>query len=230
MLRGSALDGYRGLILASAPYPLRTVIDVAQELAGSPDGGVRWLSKPLLVARGYYAPDHFEYDDWVEREDVEAAWKSVADGLPNRELLSMGGIGGHPGGGWLDVIRAHDLPTGGCIYTWEEDVADVGRQATLLIATSARRDDDADLRVAELALSVEADVGLGLARAACAGACDEFGTVLPMSRAVPLLVPALAEVGELYDPGMEELAEQAPENLEPWGPEWLAWLVERAFF
>jgi hypothetical protein len=41
---------------------------------------------------------------------------------------------------------------------------------------------------------------------------------------------ALTEVGDLYDPSMEGLAEEAPKHLEPWGPEWTTWLVEETFF
>jgi hypothetical protein len=111
----------------------------------------------------------------------------------------------------------------------ETDFADLGRQATLLIATTEHAGDEADAYVAGLALSIDGK-GLGLARGAFGGACDELDTVLPPSRAVPLLVNALAEVGDLYDPTMEALAEQAPGHLEPWGHDWMSWLVENTFF
>jgi hypothetical protein len=78
-------------------------------------------------------------------------------------------------------------------------------------------------------LSIEGE-GLGLARGAFGGACDGLHTLLPSSRAVPLLVKALAEIGDLYDAAMEELAEQAPSHLEPWSHDWMSWLVEKTFF
>jgi hypothetical protein len=116
-----------------------------------------------------------------------------------------------------------------CIYSWETDVADLAQQATLLIATTEHAGDEADACVVEVTLSIDGE-GLGLARGAFGGACDELHTVLPASRAVPVLVAALAEVGDLYDPTMEELAEQAPSQLKPWQHDWIAWLVEHSFF
>lgn len=208
---------------------LDTLLSAADEMRGTPRGGISWLTKKLVLARGYYAPDRFNHSDWLERDDVEAAWKALADDLPWRELLSMGGIGGHPGGGWAELVCAHLLPGGGCIYSWETDVADLGLQVTLLVAATVHAGDGADAAVAEFALSIEGE-GLGLGRGAFGGACDELHTVLSSNRAVPLLVKALAEVGELYDPTMEALAEQAPSHLEPWGHDWMRWLVENTFF
>lgn len=208
---------------------LDTLLAAIDENGGTRRGEVSWLTRKLVLARGHYAPERFNHCDWVERDDVEAAWKALADELPRRELLSMGGIGGHPGGGWADLVSVHALPNGGCIYSWETDFADAGWQATLLIATAEHARGEADAAVAELALSIDSE-GLGLARGAFGGACDELETVLPPSRAVPLLVKALTEVGDLYDPTMEALAEQAPTDLEPWGHDWMTWLIENTFF
>jgi hypothetical protein len=208
---------------------LDTLLAAAEGIGGTRRGEISWLTKQLVLARGFYAPARFNDSDWVERDDVEAAWKALADDLPRRQLLSLGGIGGHPGGGWAKIVCAHALPGGGCIYSWETDFADLGLQATLLIATTEHAGGEADVSVAELALSIDGE-GLGLARGAFGGACDALDTVLLSSRAVPLLVNALAEIGDLYDPTMEAMAEQAPGHLEPWGHDWMSWLIEHTFF
>jgi hypothetical protein len=166
----------------------------------------------------------------VELAELESAWELVSEKLPQRDLLYMGGIGGHPGGGWADYTRAHDLPGGGSLYTHEVDVADIGEQSTSVVGLSDTTDFEVDARVVELALSIEDPRGLRLGFAALGGALDEMYTMLPRDRAVPLLVEGLAELGAIPDdPVMEELAAGAPENLEPWGPEWKAWLVGEYF-
>jgi hypothetical protein len=170
----------------------------------------------------------------VELAEVESAWEAVGEQLPQRVLLYMdgGGSGGHVtlGGRWADYIAAYDLPGGGCLYTHEVDVADLAEHSTSVIGLSQTTEPEVDVRVVGLALSMKDPRGLALANAALGGALDEMYTTLPRDRAVQLLVTALTEVGGIsHDPDMEELAAQAPENLEPWGPEWKVWFVEEYF-
>jgi hypothetical protein len=91
---------------------LDTLLAAVAEIGGTRRGEISWLTNKLVLARGYYPPARFDYDDWVERDEVEAAWKTLTDELPRRELLSLGGIGGHPGGGWAEIVCAHALPGG----------------------------------------------------------------------------------------------------------------------
>jgi hypothetical protein len=210
--------------------PLNVLLEEVSRVETSDDGSLRWLVQKLVLARGYYAPEHFEYEGWIEKAEMEAAWGALVEQLPQRELLLMGSsLGGHPGGSWEDVVRAHDLPTGGCLYSWQTDIADLGRQATLLIGIAERMSVRADHRVVELALTDEPE-GLRLAANAFGGTLDGFRTVLPPARAVPLLVAALEAEGELYGIRMERVASQAPEELEPWETEWKTWFVEEFFW
>jgi hypothetical protein len=209
---------------------MEIILDAALHITSIDDPPLRWLQQQLLLGRGHYAPDDFDDDGWVERAEVETSWAAIGDERPQRELLDMYGMGGHPGGSWAELIRAHDLPPRESIYTWETDIADVGRQATLLIATCEKPDAETDAKVVETALS-PGPRGLSLPLAAMGGTLDEMRTVLPRKRTVPLLVDALDEVGDAFAdaPGVEELAQQAPARLEPWSPDWNTWLVERYF-
>jgi hypothetical protein len=89
-----------------------------------------------------------------------------------------------------------------------------------------------DARVVEVALSVTESTGLGLARYSMSGTLDEIRTVLARARILPLLVEALDELGPDFldsDELLEQLAEEAPEQLQPWESEWKWWLIERYF-
>jgi hypothetical protein len=66
-----------------------------------------------------------------------------------------------------------------------------------------------DALVVELALT-RGPASLQLAAGAFCSTLDEFRTVLPRARAVPLLVDALRDADDLYDLGMQELASEAP--------------------
>jgi hypothetical protein len=206
---------------------LGVILNASQGCKSSTEGQLCWLEQRLVVAS---RPGAFKSSDELELAEVLSAWKLVGEKLPQRILLFMGSIlGGHPGGGWTNYVCAHDLPGGGSIYTVEVDVADVGEQWTAVVALSETIDPEVDDRVVELALSVDDPRGLRLGYGALGGTLDDMSTTLPRDRAVPVLVEALTAIGDLVDVGMEELAAEAPGNLEPWGPEWKAWLVEEYF-
>jgi hypothetical protein len=206
--------------------------DAIRRIPASAEGDVWWLEQKLVLARGYYAPDEFDFADAVEVAEVEAAWGGIAGSLPQRELLYMYGMGGHPGGSWADIVRAHDFIRGTRIYSWETDIADVGQQGTFMIAATEKANEEVDAQVVETALSIREPRGLELARSAMSGTLDEMRTVLPRQRIVPLLVDALDEVGDVFvdsDEILGHLVNEAPEHLQPWGMEWKRWLVETYF-
>jgi hypothetical protein len=212
---------------------LDVVLEAMRGIPASAEGDISWLRQMLVLARGHYAPDHFDFVDALEVAEVEAAWGSIGERLRQRELLYMFGVGGHPGGSWADIVRAHDLPQGTCLYTWETDLAEAGQQGTFLIAVTEKANEEVDARVVETALSIGEPRGLGLAHSAMSGTLDEMRTVLPRWRIVLLLVDVLDEVGDAFigfdDLILSELVKEAPEHLQPWGPEWKTWLVERYF-
>ena len=76
---------------------LAVIVNAAQTVGASIEGPLRWLEQRLVVARGPYAPERFDDSDKVELTEVEAAWGFASSKLSQRELLYMGGIGGHPG-------------------------------------------------------------------------------------------------------------------------------------
>jgi len=217
------------LIAEEHPRELRVVEDAISGIPASVEGGAHWLARKLVLARGYYAPDHFEYMDVVEIPEVEVAWAVIGESLLQRELQYMFGMGGHPGGSWADILRAHDFPGGTRLYTWETDIADVGQQCALLFATAEQANAGVDERVVETALSIRPPLGLELARYVLSGTLDEMRTVLPRERLWPLLVDVLDDADgglEWFDENLEEVANEAPEDLRPWTPEWKTWLVE----
>lgn len=208
---------------------LNVILDACHGIEASTEESLRWLKRELVVARGDSAPERFNYPGLIELTEVEAAWKIAGPTLPQHDLLYLAGIGGHPGGGWADRVCGHDLPDGSRLYTCEIDVADVGEQRTSVIALTETPNPEIDARVVELVLSINDPRGMRLALGAVAGEFEHMATVLSRERLVPLLVQALGEVEEGFDFGIEALAEEAPENLEPWSPEWKTWLVQEYF-
>jgi hypothetical protein len=186
---------------------LEVVLDAVRGISASADGDIRWLERMLVLTRGHYAADHVDFVDATEIAEVEAAWAAIGERLPERELLYIFGMGGHPGGSWADIVRAHDLPQGTCLYTWETDIADVGQQGTFLIAGTENATEQVDARVVETVLSTSELRGLELARSAMSGTLDEMRTVLPRHRLVALLVEVLGEGGDLFS-GPNEIFEE----------------------
>jgi hypothetical protein len=208
-------------------------IDVVRDaVASSSDEDLVWLEPKLLLARGHYAPDQFE--DTEEVPGLVAAWEKAGKTLRTRELLYLYGMGGHPGGAWAEIIRAHDLPGGPRIYSRESDYADLGEQGTFLIAVGEKIDNETDAQVVEELHSLE---GQELAQLFFT-AIDKARTVLPRERLMPHLLKALDETvaPDGYDDlalnqGYESLDEfveaaEAPEGLKPDSREWKAWFVE----
>jgi hypothetical protein len=214
---------------------LRVLLQALEKIPSSADTGVQWLKRKLLVARGYYAADDdLEYEDAIVDAEVEAAWAAICDDLPEQELLYLYGMGGHPGGSWADIVRRHDLPRGGSVYTREIDIADAGSQWTFLIATAERPEDDTDSRVVETAISLREPPGLEVARSALSGTVNEMRTVLPRPRLVKVLVAAwdkklrdeffldsfIGDLGSFIDD------EESPAHPEPETAEWSQWVIE----
>ena len=46
----------------------------------------------VVLARGYYAPEDFTDEGWIENGEVEAAWAALVEHLQQRELLSWSGM------------------------------------------------------------------------------------------------------------------------------------------
>jgi hypothetical protein len=201
------------------------VVDAIHRVGGTEEHGLIWLGQMVVVARGLYAPDHFEYMKALEEPQLVAAWDEL-DVTPGRELLYMYGMGGHPGGSWAEIVSAHVLDEGTCVFAWQTDVADAGQQGTFLFAHSERENDEVDMRVVERALSGD---GLELARGAFSGTLDEMRTALPRDRLVSSLVEALDGEAAEFNEELWGLGDEAPDELERGGRQWKTWLVESYF-
>jgi hypothetical protein len=203
---------------------LKTVIEAIGP--GRVDQHLIWPTKLVAVARGFYAPDRFDFVDALEAPALEQAWAAISATLPERELLYMYGLGGHPGGSWADIVRAYELPRGDRLYGWETDIADVGQQGTFIFAMSRKANQDTDERATAYAPSVN---GLGLARSALSGTLDELRCVLTREQILPLLTETLDDIGDVFlnfDDTLEELVRDTPDELKPWEPGWNNWLIE----
>jgi hypothetical protein len=180
------------------------------------DDDVSWFERPLALARGYYAPEEFDFVDAVEEPTVEAAWESLVRTLPTTELLHMFGAGGHPGGAWADDIDAYDLPDGSRLYTWQTDIADVGQQGTFLIAVGPASVQASDERVVEGALTGR----YSLASSALSGTLSDLRTVLPRPRLITILIGAADlysyDVYDVLADQVELEEETAGESEEAW--------------
>jgi hypothetical protein len=192
---------------------LEIITDAVADFVPESEAGIARPERKLVLERGYLAPDEFEYA--TEVPGLTKAWKDVGSSLPRRELLYLDSMGGVPGGGLTEIIRAHNLPGGASVYSEECEYPEPG---TFLIGKADEPDYETDARVVEDILSVD---GQRLALAFFGAGVDELRTVLPRERLAPLLRDALDEFDyeslELLDP---------PEHLEPGSRQWSAWIID----
>jgi hypothetical protein len=105
--------------------------------------------------------------------------------LPDRELLYLFWWGSHPGGATAVIIRSHELPDGGSIYSEESDYPEAG---TFLIARSGMAGEEADGRFLEALLARNGQpFGVSL----FGGPADEIRSLLPKAKLTSLIVQAL---------------------------------------